>query len=137
MDANFYIRIAQETAKLSYCNRRKVGAVLVSSDGRNIIAYGYNGTISGFPNVCELPDGTTDNKHVLHAETNAIMKAARSGQPIDGASLYVTLSPCVECAKIIIQAGIKSVTYSEKYHSQDGLELLNKAGIITNHMYMA
>ena len=128
---NFYMDIAKRTAQLSYCNRRKVGAVLVSSDGRNIIAYGYNGTISGFPNVCELPDGTTDNDHVLHAETNAIMKAARSGYSTDKTTLYVTVSPCINCAKLIIQSGIKRVVYNEYYHNTDGLSILDKSGIET------
>lgn len=123
--------IAKRTAQLSYCNRRKVGAVLVSSDGRNIIAYGYNGTVSGFPNVCELPDGTTDNDHVLHAETNAIMKAARSGYSTDKTTLYVTVSPCINCAKLIIQSGVKRVVYNEDYHNTDGLSILNKSGIET------
>ena len=129
MNSNFYMKIAEETAKLSYCNRRKVGAVLVSPDGRNIIAYGFNGTISGIPNICELPDGTTDNKHVLHAETNAIMKAARDGDPTEKAILYVTLSPCVECAKLIIQAGIATVFYIEEYKNTDGIDILRKGGV--------
>lgn len=123
--------IAKRTAQLSYCNRRKVGAVLVSADNRNIIAYGYNGTISGFPNVCELPDGTTDNDRVLHAETNAIMKAARSGYPTDKTTMYVTVSPCINCAKLIIQAGVKRVVYNEDYHNTDGLSILDKSGIET------
>lgn len=123
--------IAKRTAQLSYCNRRKVGAVLVSDDNRNIISYGYNGTISGFPNVCELPDGTTDNDRVLHAETNAIMKAARSGYSTDKTTLYVTVSPCINCAKLIIQSGVKRVVYNEDYHNTDGLSILNKSGIET------
>src|SRR5690606_19011588 len=99
---NFYINVAKKAAQLSYCNRRKVGAVLVDGTGENILAFGYNGTIKGMPNVCELEDGTTDNTRVLHAETNAIMKVARSTNSTEGSLLFVTLSPCVNCAKIII-----------------------------------
>lgn len=134
MTADFYLRIAAEVAKQSYCNRRKVGAVLVSPDSRNIIAYGFNGTISKFPNICELEDGTTDNMHVLHAETNAIMKAAKSGQSTNRSILYVTLSPCVDCAKIIIQAGIKAVIYLEQYRCTKGIELLKRANVTTNQI---
>lgn len=118
--------LALEVAKASYCERKKVGALIVKGD--NVIAIGYNGTISGFPNVCELQDGTT-RPDVLHAESNAIAKCAKSSNSSDGATLYVTLSPCFECAKIIIQSGIKEVIYLEKYRNLEGLNLLTKSNI--------
>jgi dCMP deaminase len=122
----FYMTLAIEVAKASYCERKKVGALIVKED--NVIAIGYNGTISGFPNVCELQDGTT-RPDVLHAESNAIAKCAKSFNSSDGATLYVTLSPCFECAKIIIQSGINNVIYLEKYRNLDGLNLLTKSNI--------
>lgn len=110
----------------SYCERRKVGALLIKD--KMIISDGYNGTPSGFENICEDEFNKT-KAYVLHAEANAITKVARSHNSSDGATLYVTASPCIECAKLIIQAGIVRVVYGELYHMQDGLELLNRAGI--------
>lgn len=124
-----YMGIAKEVSKLSYCERRKVGAVLVSPCGQNILSFGYNGTVSGFPNVCELEDGTTDNKSVLHAELNAIGKITTSTQSSLNSILFVTLSPCVECAKIIIRSGISKVYYLEEYKDLTGIETLKKANI--------
>lgn len=123
-----YIRMAQIWAENSYCQRRKVGALIVKD--KMIISDGYNGTPSGFENICEDETGIT-KPYVLHAEANAITKIARSGNNSDGATLYVTSSPCIECAKLIIQAGIKRVVYSEKYRLTDGIELLERAGIET------
>lgn len=123
-----YIRMARIWAENSYCERRKVGALLVKN--QMIISDGYNGTPSGFENICE-DDSNRTFPYVLHAEANAITKVARSNNSSEGATLYVTASPCIECAKLIIQAGIKRVVYSEKYHTPDGLELLEKAGIET------
>lgn len=121
-----YLEMAAIWAKNSYCQRRQVGALLVKN--RMIISDGYNGTPSGFENVCEDHEGNT-KPYVLHAEANAITKIAKSGNSSDGATLYVTSSPCMECAKLIIQAGIKRVVYCDKYRCTDGLELLQKAGI--------
>lgn len=121
-----YLRMASIWAENSYCTRRKVGALIVKD--RMIISDGYNGTPSGFENVCELEDGTT-KPYVLHAEANAITKIARSGNNSEGATLYVTTSPCLECAKLIIQSGIKRVVYSEKYRLEDGIELLKRARV--------
>ena len=119
------LQMARIWAGNSYCVRRKVGALLVKD--QMIISDGYNGTPSGFENVCE-EDGVT-KPYVLHAEANAITKIARSSNSSDGSTLYVTASPCIECAKLIIQAGIKRVVYSEKYRLEDGIELLKRAGI--------
>lgn len=110
----------------SYCERRRVGALIVKD--KSIISDGYNGTPSGFENLCEDEEGHT-KPYVLHAEANAITKVAKSGNSSDGATLYVTASPCIECAKLIIQAGIRRVVYSEMYRYSDGIELLQKAGI--------
>jgi dCMP deaminase len=121
-----YIEMARIWAKNSYCKRRQVGALIVKD--KMIISDGYNGTPSGFENICEDETGATKT-YVLHAEANAITKVARSNNSSEGATLYVTSSPCMECAKLIIQAGIKRVVFSEKYHTQDGLELLARAGI--------
>ena len=110
----------------SYCQRRKVGALIVKD--KMIISDGYNGTPSGFENVCE-DDNNVTKPYVLHAEANAITKIARSNNSSDGATMYVTASPCIECAKLIIQAGIKRVVYSEHYRLEDGIELLKRAGI--------
>ncbi len=123
-----YLRMARIWAENSYCNRRKVGCLVVKD--KMIISDGYNGTPSGFENVCE--DGNNVTKpYVLHAEANAITKLARSSNNSDNATLYVTASPCIECAKLIIQAGIKRVVYGEKYRISDGIELLARAGIET------
>lgn len=121
-----YIRMARIWAENSYCERRKVGALIVKD--KTIISDGYNGTPAGFENKCEDENGQTLS-YVLHAEANAITKIARSNNNCDGATLYVTASPCIECAKLIIQAGIKRVVYSEKYRLEDGIELLRKAHI--------
>ena len=121
-----YIRMAKIWAENSYCKRRQVGALLVKN--KTIISDGYNGTPTGFANVCEDETGHT-YPYVLHAEANAITKIARSGNNSEGATLYVTTSPCIECAKLIIQAGIARVVYSENYRLADGLELLKAAGI--------
>jgi dCMP deaminase len=121
-----YIRMAKIWAENSYCKRRQVGAIIVKN--KMIISDGYNGTPSGFENICEDESGLT-KPYVLHAEANAITKIARSGNNSDGATLYVTSSPCIECAKLIIQAGIKRVVYSEAYRLNDGVKLLERAGI--------
>ena len=121
-----YMRMAMIWAENSYCNRRKVGALIVKN--KMIISDGYNGTPSGFKNVCEDENNLT-HPYVLHAEANAITKIARSNNSSDGATMYVTASPCIECAKLIIQAGIKRVVYSEKYRLEDGINLLRRAGI--------
>lgn len=121
-----YLRMAQIWAENSYCVRRKVGALVVKK--KMIISDGYNGTPSGFENICEDENNVT-KPYVLHAEANAITKLARSSNNSDGATLYVTASPCIECAKLIIQAGIKRVVYGEKYRLEDGINLLKRAGI--------
>jgi len=120
------MHMAQIWAGNSYCERRKVGALLIKD--KMIISDGYNGTPSGFENVCE-DDNNKTKAYVLHAEANAITKVARSHNSSDGATLYVTASPCIECAKLIIQAGISRVVYGELYHMRDGLELLERARI--------
>ena len=121
-----YIRMASVWAENSYCTHRQVGALIVKD--KMIISDGFNGTPSGFENICEDHTGVT-KPYVLHAEANAITKIARSNNSSEGATMYVTASPCIECAKLIIQAGIKRVVYSEKYRLEDGLELLKRAGI--------
>lgn len=121
-----YMRMATIWAENSYCERRKVGALIVKD--KMIISDGYNGTPSGFENICEDENNVT-KPYVLHAEANAITKIARSNNNSEGATLYVTASPCIECAKLIIQAGIKRVVYSEEYRLKDGIELLQRAGI--------
>lgn len=121
-----YLRIAAEWSKLSYCNRKQVGAIIVRD--RMIISDGYNGTPSGFENCCEDESGLT-HWYVLHAEANAISKVARSTQSCENATLYITLSPCKECSKLIHQSGIKRVVYQNGYRDTSGLEFLEKAGI--------
>ena len=121
-----YIRMANIWAENSYCIRRKVGALIVKD--KMIISDGYNGTPSGFENICEDEQNLT-KPYVLHAEANAITKIARSNNSSEGATLYVTASPCIECAKLIIKAGIKRVVYSEKYRLEDGINLLKRANI--------
>lgn len=130
----FYMNIAEQCSQLSHCERKKVGSVIVK-DG-NILAFGFNGTPSGFDNTCEthisisVDEFTEVTKpEVLHAELNAICKIAKSTQSTEDATLYVTMSPCVECAKIIIQSGIKEVYYGEEYRIKDGIELIKKANI--------
>lgn len=123
-----YMRMALIWSENSYCERRKVGALLVKNN--RIISDGYNGTPSGFENICE--DGNNRTKpYVLHAEANAITKVARSSNSSEGATLYVTSSPCIECAKLIIQAGITRVVFAEYYRDTEGIELLERAGIET------
>ena len=121
-----YLRMARIWAENSYCKRRKVGALVVKE--KMIISDGYNGTPSGFENVCEDETDTT-KPYVLHAEANAITKLARSSNNSDGATLYVTAAPCIECSKLIIQAGIKRVIYAEQYRLNDGIDLLRRANI--------
>lgn len=121
-----YLEMARIWSKNSYCKRRQVGALIVKDN--MIISDGYNGTPSGFENVCEDENGVT-KPYVLHAEANAISKVAKSGNSSQGATLYVTASPCIECAKLIIQAGIKRVVYSDAYRLTDGVDLLIRAGI--------
>ena len=121
-----YMRMATIWAENSYCKRRQVGALIVKD--KMIISDGYNGTPSGFENVCEDENDVT-KPYVLHAEANAITKIARSSNSSEGATMYVTASPCIEGAKLIIQAGIRRVVYSEKYRLEDGLDLLRKANV--------
>ena len=121
-----YIQMAAIWAQNSYCKRRQVGALIVKD--KMIISDGYNGTPSGFENVCEDENGVT-KPYVLHAEANAITKVAMSGNSSEGSTLYVTASPCIECAKLIIQAGIKRVVYRDEYRLTDGVDLLRRAGI--------
>ena len=126
-----YLRMARIWAENSYCQRRKVGALAVKE--KMIISDGYNGTPSGFENVCEDETNTT-KPYVLHAEANAITKLARSSNNSEGATLYVTASPCIECAKLIIQAGIKRVIYAEQYRLTDGIDLLRRANIEVTYL---
>ncbi len=121
-----YLRIAKEWSRLSYCKRKQVGAIIVKD--RMIISDGYNGTPSGFENCCEDEEGIT-KWYVLHAEANAILKVAGSTQSCEGATLYITLSPCKECSKLIHQSGIKRVVYHEGYKDDSGLQFLEKAGV--------
>lgn len=121
-----YLRMAAIWAENSYCKRRKVGALIVKD--RMIISDGFNGTPSGFENVCEDENGVT-KPYVLHAEANAISKVAKSGNSAEGATLYITASPCMECSKLIIQAGIKRVVYTDEYRLTDGIDLLKRAGV--------
>ena len=126
-----YLRMARVWAENSYCKRRRVGALVVKE--KMIISDGYNGTPSGFENICEDENGIT-KPYVLHAEANAITKLARSGNNSDGSTLYVTASPCIECAKLIIQAGIKRVVYGEKYRLTEGIDLLRRANIEVEYL---
>lgn len=126
-----YLRIAKEWGSLSYCKRKQVGAIIVKD--RMIISDGYNGTPSGFENCCEDEDGLT-RWDVLHAEANAILKVARSTQSCEGATLYITLSPCKECSKLIHQSGIKRVVYKDGYRDDSGIQFLIKAGVEVEHI---
>ncbi|EKY01589.1 MAG: CMP deaminase [Prevotella sp.] len=126
-----YLRMARIWAENSYCERRKVGALVVKD--KMIISDGYNGTPSGFENVCEDENNVT-KPYVLHAEANAITKLARSSNNSDGSTLYVTAAPCIECAKLIIQSGIKRVVYGEKYRLEEGINLLRKANIEVKYL---
>ncbi|MEN6619063.1 MAG: dCMP deaminase family protein [Rikenellaceae bacterium] len=121
-----YLEMAEVWAKNSYCKRRQVGALLVKN--RMIISDGYNGTPAGFENICEDETGRT-KAYVLHAEANAITKVAKSGNSSEGATMYVTTAPCLECSKLIIQAGIKRLVYRDDYRITDGIDLLTKAGV--------
>lgn len=126
-----YLRMAQEWAKLSHCVRKQVGALIVKN--KTIISDGYNGTPSGFTNSCEDEHGDT-HWYVLHAEANAILKVAKSTQNAEGATLYITLSPCKECSKLIIQAGIKRVVYLNQYKDESGIRFLGEFGIEVKHI---
>lgn len=126
-----YLRMARIWAENSYCQRRQVGAIIVKD--KMIISDGYNGTPVGFENICEDDNGLT-KPYVLHAEANAITKVACSNNSSNGATLYVTASPCLECAKLIIQSGIKRVVYNELYRITDGIDLLTRAGIECKHI---
>lgn len=128
---HLYMKMARTWAENSYCVRRKVGALMVRDN--MIISDGFNGTPSGFENVCE-DENNVSKPYVLHAEANAITKIARSNNSSDGATIYITASPCMECAKLIIQSGIKRVVYGEKYRLMDGVELLERAGIRVDFM---
>ncbi|MDF9829547.1 dCMP deaminase family protein [Parabacteroides sp. PF5-6] len=128
-----YLRMALVWAENSYCERRKVGALIVKD--QMIISDGYNGTPSGFENVCEDENNVT-KPYVLHAEANAITKVAASSNSSKGATIYVTSAPCIECAKLIIQSGIRRVVYSEKYRVEDGCQLLQRAGISVEFIEM-
>lgn len=126
-----YLRMARIWAENSYCERRKVGALIVKD--KMIISDGYNGTPAGFENVCEDENHLT-KPYVLHAEANAITKIARSGNNSEGATLYVTDTPCIECSKLIIQSGIKKVFYARQYRLTDGIDLLQRAGIEVHYL---
>jgi dCMP deaminase len=126
-----YLRMANEWGKLSYCKRKQVGAIIVKD--RMIISDGYNGTPTGFENSCEDGEGYT-KWYVLHAEANAISKVASSTQSCEGSTLYITLSPCKECSKLIHQSGIKRVVYQRAYKDDSGLQFLEKAGVSITHM---
>ena len=126
-----YLQMAEIWAGNSYCVRRKVGALIVKN--KMIISDGYNGTPSGFENICEDDENKT-KPYVLHAEANAITKVAKSNNSSEGSTLYVTSSPCLECAKLIIQAGIRRVVFTEKYRIEDGIKLLERAGIEILHL---
>ncbi len=126
-----YLRMATEWGKLSHCKRKQVGAIIVKD--RMIISDGYNGTPTGFVNYCEDDDGYT-KWYVLHAEANAILKVAASTQSCKGATLFITLSPCKECSKLIFQSGIERVVFIDKYKDDSGLQFLKKAGVVLLHL---
>lgn len=126
-----YLRMAKEWAKLSHCKRKQVGSLIVKNN--TIVSDGYNGTPSGFTNACEDEDGNT-HWYVLHAEANAILKVAKSTQNAEDATLYVTLSPCKECSKLIIQAGIKRVVFLDQYKDDSGIQFLKEFGIDVKHI---
>ncbi len=128
---HLYMKMARTWAENSYCVRRQVGALMVKDN--MIISDGFNGTPSGFENVCE-DENNVSKPYVLHAEANAITKVARSNNSSDGATIYITASPCMECSKLIIQSGIKRVVYGEKYRLMDGVELLERAGVQVDFM---
>jgi dCMP deaminase len=126
-----YLRMALEWAKLSHCDRKQVAALIVKNG--TVIADGYNGTPGGFENCCETDEGDT-KWYVLHAEANAIIKVAKSNNSSEDSTLYITLSPCKECSKLVIQAGIKRVVYLNEYKDTSGIDFLQKAGIETIHI---
>lgn len=126
-----YLKMAREWGKLSYCKRRQVGAIIVKD--KMIISDGYNGTPTGFENKCEDDDGST-KWYVLHAEANAILKVASSTQACEGATLYITMSPCKECSKLVHQAGIKRIVYLNEYKDNAGIAFLEKAGVSIEHI---
>lgn len=126
-----YLKMALAWSEVSYCKRQKVGSLIVKNN--QIISDGYNGNISGFPNVCEDENNETLST-VLHAEANAILKCAKYGKSCNGGTLYTTLSPCLACAKLIIQAGIKRIVYIKDYRIDDGIKLLNQAGIVVERL---
>ncbi len=126
-----YLKMAKEWGKLSYCKRRQVGAIIVKD--KMIISDGYNGTPTGFENKCEEDDGST-KWYVLHAEANAILKVASSTQACEGATLYITMSPCKECSKLVHQAGIKRIVYLQEYKDNAGIAFLKKAGVSIEHI---
>jgi dCMP deaminase len=126
-----YLQMAAIWAQNSYCIRRKVGAIIVK--GKMIISDGYNGTPEGFENICEDENNKT-KPYVLHAEANAITKVAKSNNSSEGSTLYITASPCIECAKLIIQSGIKRVVFSDLYNKTEGITLLTRAGIEVNYL---
>lgn len=128
-----YMRMALEWAKLSYCKRKQVGALMVKD--KMLISDGYNGTPSGFENVCEDEDHYT-KWYVLHAEANALTKVAKSTQSSEGSTLYVTLSPCKECSKLVLQAGVKRVVYLTGYRDTSGIDLLKRAGITVDQLQL-
>ena len=127
-----YLKMAKEWAKLSYCKRKQVGAVSVKD--KRIISDGYNGTPTGFENICEDEDNYT-KWYVLHAEANAILKVASSTQSCQGATLYITMSPCKECSKLIHQSGIKRLVFADAYKDDSGLKFLQKAGVELVHIH--
>lgn len=126
-----YLKMAKEWSRLSYCERKQVGALIVKD--KMIISDGYNGTPSGFENICETENGDT-KWYVLHAEANAILKVAKSSQSTEGATLYQTLSPCKDCSKLIYQSGIKRVVFIKKYKDTEGIDFLIKAGVEVSHI---
>ncbi len=126
-----YLKMAREWGKLSHCKRKQVGALIVKN--RMIISDGFNGTPTGFDNCCEDENGIT-KWEVLHAEANAILKVASSTQSANGATLYITLSPCTQCSKLIHQAGIKRVVYADEYKDTSGIYFLKKAGVVVNYL---
>lgn len=126
-----YLRMALEWSKLSYCKRKQVGALIVKD--KMIISDGYNGTPTGFENVCEDEEGDT-KWYVLHAEANAILKVASSTQSCEGATLYITMSPCKDCSKLIHQSGIKRIVYYQGYKDDSGIKFLEKAGVSITHI---
>lgn len=129
----FYMDVAIRAASMSHCKRKQVGAVITTSDGTNLLSFGYNGTVSGQPNCCEDSNGLT-LPTVLHAELNAISKCAALGHSTAGATMFVTLSPCINCALLILQSGITTVYYRDKYKCTSGIDLLTTSGIIVEQV---